>query len=294
MDSLRRPAPHLADGRGRGARLVGERDGVQIQPEMCVTHRPHEREGLGGRLDERGRLPREGLEADDDAARGRIGHDVGEEVPGAREGIGRALAGQQAARRRGAEHHDVAAQRAAEVHEPHEVLARGPAHGGLRVVDVQPLGAREQPVQPEHPKPHGLGRLPHLGRHLERPGEDGVAEGVRGDLDGVVAGLAQGPETLDDGPGLVQLVAAAEAADHARAPVRRPYRRSPRSLWTTWAMIVAPPFSEAPDNHPESPGGEQDAGRVAHEPAQRNEFLHEDKGRDGRDPEEVHDAGGLY
>src|SRR3989304_3966861 len=57
--------------------------------------------------------------------------------------------------------------------------------------------------------------------------------------------------------------------------------------------MMSPPSAQpgAPENPPESPGGGQDAGRVAHEPARRNEFLHEDKGRDGRDPEEVHDAG---
>jgi len=65
-----------------------------------------------------------------------------------------------------------------------------------------------------------------VGASASARGKTGWPKGIRRYLDGVIADLPKGAEALHDGHALVGLVAAGEAANQ---------RKSPVSVWTTWA-----------------------------------------------------------
>jgi hypothetical protein len=86
------------------------------------------------------------------------------------------------------------------------------------MVDVHPLGAREEPVKSQHVQAHGVGRGARGRRFGKRAREDRMPEAVRPHLDRVVADRAQRAEALDHGRVLVELVAAGEAGYQRRSP----------------------------------------------------------------------------
>ena len=173
----------------------------------------HERERLGRGVDEGRRVARQRLEGYRHAARVGIGHEGGEEIPRAPDGLSPRLAGQERPRGRRPHDEDLTAQRPAEVHAAQDVLAGGATHRRVGMVDVQPLGAREEPVEAQHAQAHVMGGGARRRRLGERARKDRVAEGVGRELDRVVADRSQRAEALDDGQVLVQLVAAGEAAN---------------------------------------------------------------------------------
>ena len=86
------------------------------------------------------------------------------------------------------------------------------------MVDVQPLGAREEPVKPQHVQAHGVGCGARGRRFGKRAREDRMPEGVRRHLDRVGAHRALRAKGLDYGRVLAELVAAGEAAYQRRSP----------------------------------------------------------------------------
>ena len=169
-----------------------------------------ELKGFGGGIDEVRLRRRQGLEANGHLPLLRL-RDRGAECR--RRPVPRLLAGnarQHVALLRRADDHHLAAEVGAEVHQVAEILRRALAEAAVRVIDVEPLGLHQHPVDAGDGYPVPRRRLAHgpalaCGNIRHR-----IRQGERGDLHAGIAEPCRASQGVFQLPALEDLVANGE------------------------------------------------------------------------------------
>ena len=184
----------------------------------------------------------EGFQAEADAGVGDGGPGAAERIDGV---VGRPFPrrpGGDAALGRRAEDEHVAAEVGAAAGQFAEVIGGGLADGLVRRGEPQPLGAGEQPVQPQERQAAVLGLAAQLTAALRGHVGDAAGEGERRDFQTLVAEAGDEPADAPMVPALERLIAdriTHEKVPEESEPPRRQERKYPRTSNELFLALLA-------------------------------------------------------